>query len=298
MILERLAPPPGLAWTTVDDVARVCPFPVGGDSTAQAQRWILDRRKGFDDLGGLVVSDGCMLNDAAYYRHWTGAWPQDLNEALERARGYDLLLALPPDPRLCVGDGLRPVDSEFLNRIDALQTEAFAGLAAPLWRLPRFDQWSREEFVVGPLRALYQDKVLRQRFVALAFVVDAGRLLMVRRPVKGTPEADGLWDVVAGVIEFGETPAETCVRECQEEMGLCVRTLEPLGPPATRTWQESGGRQFQALTMAFRCELTGPSAPTPSPREVADWRWMPIEAVPTLELVPNIGPYLEVLQGG
>ena len=297
-ILGALQPPPRVGWREIEDVARSCPHPVGVESTGLAQRWILDERKKLDTLKGLVVSDGCMLNDCAYYVHWAGRRPDDFEIALDLAQTYDVLLSLPADPRLRQGDGLRPENVEFSVRIQDLQTELFGELQKPIWRLPPFDRYDRRLFVEGQLKAIYQDKVLRQRMVALAFVVNGGRLLMVRRPIKGTPEADGLWDVVAGAVDFGEVPSAACVRECQEEMGLQVRPVEQIGPVASRLWMAAGDSQFQALIVAFRCELTGLDAPTPLLREVADWKWVDLASVGNLNLVPSLKPCLEILQGG
>lgn len=60
----------------------------------------------------------------------------------------------------------------------------------------------------------------------------------IRPPIllrKDAPKAFGtLWELPAGLIEPGESPAEAAARELEEELGFTatVADLEPLGPPA------------------------------------------------------------------
>ena len=59
--------------------------------------------------------------------------------------------------------------------------------------------------------------------VAAGVVIErAGKILLVRRAVE--PEI-GKWSIPAGFVEADEDPAETAVRECQEETGLEVRIV-------------------------------------------------------------------------
>ena len=51
-------------------------------------------------------------------------------------------------------------------------------------------------------------------------VVEEGRILLVRRAME--PEK-GRWSLPAGYLDYGESPAETAVREAREETGLEVR---------------------------------------------------------------------------
>lgn len=60
---------------------------------------------------------------------------------------------------------------------------------------------------------------LPRHFVATAYVVDQGRVLLVHH------RKIGLWLPAGGHLEEGEDPAEAAVREVQEETGLKVRIL-------------------------------------------------------------------------
>jgi len=63
--------------------------------------------------------------------------------------------------------------------------------------------------------------VFRDPKVAAGVVVEhEGRVLLIRRG-QGTLR-NGLWSIPAGFVEYDEDPAQTAVRECQEETGLKV----------------------------------------------------------------------------
>lgn len=60
--------------------------------------------------------------------------------------------------------------------------------------------------------------------IAVAVVVEAGRVLVGRRPAAAV-EAPGFDEFPGGKIEPHETAAEAAARECLEETGIPVRVL-------------------------------------------------------------------------
>lgn len=64
------------------------------------------------------------------------------------------------------------------------------------------------------------------KLVAGCFVIDAGRVLLIRR---GTEPSIGMWTFPGGYVDFGENSATAAVREASEEVGMRVALGELLG---------------------------------------------------------------------
>ncbi len=62
--------------------------------------------------------------------------------------------------------------------------------------------------------------------IAAAIIIDAGKVLMVRRRVS---EGRLSWQFPAGEVEAGENGEDAAVRETLEEVGLTVGALKTLG---------------------------------------------------------------------
>ncbi|WP_181781263.1 NUDIX domain-containing protein [Pseudonocardia pini] len=103
-----------------------------------------------------------------------------------------------------------------------------------------------------------------------------GTRVYVHRRADDKQVMAGLWDCVAGgVVDPGETPYETAVRELGEELGVHGVPLELL---LTRAW-ESGPGPGLGGPEGLRCHLFGYTAQWDGPvhhqaSEVAEGRWM------------------------
>jgi 8-oxo-dGTP diphosphatase len=87
-----------------------------------------------------------------------------------------------------------------------------------------------------------------------AIVVDGdGRLLFGRR------SDTGRWSVVAGMVEPGEQPAETVVREVREETGVDVVVERVLGV-ATHPVDYPNGDRCNYFSVTFLCRAVGGAA--------------------------------------
>jgi len=84
---------------------------------------------------------------------------------------------------------------------------------------------------------------------AAALVVEAGRILLVRR---GIEPFKGLWGLPAGYQEYDESPDQTVVRETREETGIEVEVVRLCEVLFTRD-----DPRKKANLMAYLCRRVG-----------------------------------------
>lgn len=116
------------------------------------------------------------------------------------------------------------------------------------------------------------------QLAASAFIRDErGYVLLGRR-------ADVmLWAPPSGMVQLGETPAQTLVREVQEETGLHI-TVDRLiglytGPDFE--WTYPNGDQAQIVSAFFACRVLG-GLLQPDHSEFVDLGYFPPDAFPSL----------------
>ena len=101
-------------------------------------------------------------------------------------------------------------------------------------------------------------------------------LLLVRR------SDTGAWSVPAGIVEPGEQPAATLVRELVEETRVLARVERlawlVMDPPLTYP----NGDVCQFLTSVFRCSYVSGEAGV-GDEESLDVRWFPTDDLPPLD---------------
>ena len=112
------------------------------------------------------------------------------------------------------------------------------------------------------------------------FILNAKKEILLVKSYKWP----GIWVVMGGHIELGETIAQTAVREVKEEVGLTVRfdhvieVIEFVYDPAFHDHKHFVG--MQSL-----CHLVGDDTPHLDHDEIQEARWFPL--VEALKL-PNI----------
>jgi 8-oxo-dGTP pyrophosphatase MutT (NUDIX family) len=121
---------------------------------------------------------------------------------------------------------------------------------------------------------------MRREFSAGGVVVRrlrGGWFLAAIRP-QGKPE--GLWALPKGLIDPGERPEQTAVREAREEAGIEATLVRKLGDVRyVYTWK--GERVFKVVSfylLRYRRGRLGPE----HAHEVAEARWLPLEEAPSL----------------
>lgn len=110
--------------------------------------------------------------------------------------------------------------------------------------------------------------------VAAAVVTSGDSVLLVRRVAA---EGDMVWQLPAGEIKGGETPAEAAIRAAAKETGLKVAVIRRLGERVHPTT----GRDL----VYFACEIIDGEAFARSPREITEVRWCRLEEL--TEFVPD-----------
>ncbi|WP_116245710.1 NUDIX domain-containing protein [Nocardiopsis sp. FIRDI 009] len=112
-----------------------------------------------------------------------------------------------------------------------------------------------------------------------AVVLADGHVLLHQR------SEDGRWCTPGGILEPGEQPAATAVREAWEETGLIVEVERMTSVVAQEPYTYPNGDVVQMLDIAFRCRHVG-GAPDASGDESMDVRWFPLDDLP--EMPPRI----------
>jgi 8-oxo-dGTP diphosphatase len=101
--------------------------------------------------------------------------------------------------------------------------------------------------------------------------------------VRPQGKKQGIWALPKGLIDRGESPAETAVREGYEETGVRPRLGPKLGDVRyVYTWQ--GERVFKIVSFHLAYATGGRIGEVPAgmEREVAEVRWLPLADAPRL----------------
>lgn len=120
--------------------------------------------------------------------------------------------------------------------------------------------------------------------------ISAGAVLVRRmrgRPwvavVRPRGRAEGTWALPKGLVDAGETPAETALREAYEETGVRARLGRELGD-VRYVYTREGERVFKIVSFYLALAAGGRIGELPPGMhlEVAEARWVPLEDAPRL----------------
>lgn len=101
------------------------------------------------------------------------------------------------------------------------------------------------------------------------------RVLLARR------SDNGWWTPVTGIVDPGEHPADTAVREAREEADVAIRVDRLASVGVTRLVTHANGDQAQYIDHTFACTyLSG--HPRPADDENTDVRWFAIDELPEM----------------
>jgi ADP-ribose pyrophosphatase YjhB (NUDIX family) len=108
-----------------------------------------------------------------------------------------------------------------------------------------------------------------------AVILDGDRALLVRRSDSGE------WSSVSGIVEPGEHPAVTAVRESLEEASVEVEIERLSAVNVTRPILYPNGDQTQYTNLVFRCRYLGGTAAV-GDDESTEVAWFPLDQLPEL----------------
>jgi 8-oxo-dGTP pyrophosphatase MutT (NUDIX family) len=98
----------------------------------------------------------------------------------------------------------------------------------------------------------------------------------------------GVWALPKGVIEPGDSPEETALREVAEETGLRCESVGKLGDVKyvyTESWEGGSGERVFKVVSFFLIRATGGrigDIPPEHAHEVAEAKWLPLDEAPKL----------------
>lgn len=118
--------------------------------------------------------------------------------------------------------------------------------------------------------------------VTVFVIDDQDRVLLIRRT------DNGLWAVPGGAQDFGESIAETAVRETKEESGIDIEVTGVVGiyTDPKHVMAYSDGEVRQQFSICFRGRYLG-GQPTPS-SESSQVRWVPRDELDGLPIHPSM----------
>ena len=114
-----------------------------------------------------------------------------------------------------------------------------------------------------------------------AIVVQRGEILLIKRGIR---PHKGFWCPPGGVIDEGESPEETAVRETMEETGIAVDVISFLG--------EVRGPMTGRTHNVYLCRQEGGRLNSDS-SEVEEVRWVPFTDLPSYRIPSFITDFLD-----
>jgi 8-oxo-dGTP pyrophosphatase MutT (NUDIX family) len=128
---------------------------------------------------------------------------------------------------------------------------------------------------IKELRAVVGTRLLFLPGVTAVVFDDDGRVLLARR------SNDGVWDLIGGMMEPGEQPAHTAVREVWEETAVHV-VAERVAAVVTQPPNVyPNGDRTEFVDITFRCRLVGGEARV-NDDESLEVGWFALDGLPAL----------------
>ncbi|MBM7051439.1 MULTISPECIES: NUDIX domain-containing protein [unclassified Rothia (in: high G+C Gram-positive bacteria)] len=131
------------------------------------------------------------------------------------------------------------------------------------------------EFITQLREKIGHEKLWLSGATAVIVRPEDGRILLVRR------SDNGLWTPVTGIVDPGENPALTCLREAEEEAGVKIEVVALTQIKADPSQTFSNGDQCQFLDHTFLCHWVSGQARV-NDEESSEVRWVTVDELKSL----------------
>mgnify|MGYP006421381643 FL=1 len=122
-----------------------------------------------------------------------------------------------------------------------------------------------------------------------------GKILLQQRNDPAIATAHGKWEFPGGKIDFGESPEEALIRECQEEIGCDVLIKKILPQIQSKVWARAGGNQIHVIVMCYEAQIVSGN-PRPMDQEVSDVNWFTKQEIKKLDTLVGIEDFIDLLK--
>jgi 8-oxo-dGTP diphosphatase len=135
------------------------------------------------------------------------------------------------------------------------------------------------------LRRLYPDGPI----VSIgAIIMQNGKILLEKR--KNDPGRDK-WSIPGGIVELGENPEQTVIREVHEETGLVVDSPELIDVVNSVSLDESGKVKYHFVIVDYFVKLRSGTARAAS--DAAKLEWVRLDEVEQRDLTKSFRDFFE-----
>ncbi|MDO8554314.1 MAG: NUDIX hydrolase [Candidatus Micrarchaeota archaeon] len=100
-----------------------------------------------------------------------------------------------------------------------------------------------------------------------------------------------IWEFPGGGVEYGEHPEVSTKRECVEECGIKVDSVELIG--VTSATYKKEGKEKQSIYIVYKSNVTGKEFKISG--EHADAKWVAFSELKNMSLGLNARPIVEML---
>jgi 8-oxo-dGTP diphosphatase len=117
-----------------------------------------------------------------------------------------------------------------------------------------------------------------------------GQYLVTKR-IDDNAEFDGIWQFPGGGMEFAESPEETLIRECREEIGVEVIIDSLIPKIVTRIRGD-----WHGLLLGYLCHLSNQEDTIVLNEEASEFRWISIADLMNENITPFTKEVLSMLE--